>query len=441
MVESEMGLVDLPQALEYINKIGNRLVDQLDSRTFDYRFFIVDMAEPNAFSLPGGYVYISRGLLALINDESELAGIIGHEIIHAHNRHSYKQMKRSIFPGILKLPGNIIGIANKEVGALINAPIGAATGLTMAKYSRKHEYEADKGGLQLAANAGYDPMALATALNNLNKDVEYLLQKKTKFNYFDDHPYTQDRIDRILDETADIQWQAKPHFAPSKELVYMQLDGLYLGQNPAQGIFRGTTFYHANLNFGIKFPDGWSTMNTPRYIAAGDKTNGATVVWGVLADSPDPDEIAEALVAKLKKEYRIDRYRSESTTIWGYKAHIFAIDQLSRGERINFFMCWIKTKNKAFQMIGSGPKPFEDAFESTARSFHSLTEDERNQITGVVLRLRKGHASESLEAFGGRTKNNLTQEYTSIINALPTQSTLEQGQPLKIGVQELYPPK
>ena len=94
MVENQMGLIENPLTLEYLRGIGQRLVDQLENRTFEYEFFIVDMMEPNAFSLPGGYIYISRGLLILINDEAELAGIIGHEIIHAHNRHSYRRRRR-----------------------------------------------------------------------------------------------------------------------------------------------------------------------------------------------------------------------------------------------------------------------------------------------------------------------------------------------------------
>ena len=439
MVEAQMGLVSNPITEEYISKIGNRLVDQLENREFDYRFFIVDMREPNAFSLPGGYIYISRGLLILINDEAELAGIIGHEIIHAHNRHSFKQMKRSIFPGLLKLPGNIIGVANEEFGALINAPIGVATGLTSAKYSRKHEYEADEYGLKLAAKAGYNPLALAKALDNLNNYVEFLTGEETKFSYFDDHPFTQDRVVKINEISAELNWEEKSSFATG-ETVLEQLDGIYMGQNPVQGVFRGEKFLHAGLNIGINFPEGWNGTNNPQYMGASEKGGKAMIIWGVSPESYDPEVIADAYVSKLKEKHQIEAYKSESITIAGFKAHIFALDEVSGRQVSNMLICWIQVGNFTYQMMGSGDKKFEKDFEATARSFHMLTDEERQLVIGVALRIRKANKDESLADFSNRNQNILNQDFTAIINSISKDSKLQSGQALKIGKAELYSP-
>lgn len=441
MVEAQMGLVSNPITEEYVSNIGNRLVDQLENRTFDYRFFIVDLTEPNAFSLPGGYIYISRGLLILINDEAELAGIIGHEIIHAHNRHSFKQMKRSIFPGLLKLPGNIIGIANEEFGALINAPIGAATGLTMAKYSRKHEYEADADGLVLAAKAGYNPLALADALSNLNKDVEYLTGQATKFSYFDDHPFTDDRIHKINELSEGLQWQEKESFAQNTEGVYNNLDGIYMSQNPIQGVFHGEKFYHADLGIGISFPEGWNGTNNPQYMGASEPEGKGSIIWGVLPESYDPDVIADAYITKLKKKHKIEAFKSESTVINGFKAHIFAIDEVTGSKVTNMLVCWIASGGYTYQMMGSGDKKFEKDFEATARSFHLLSDQERQMIVGVALRVRKANEGETIEEFSKRTQNAVNTEFTAIINNIPVNKTLSSGQALKIGKVELYNPQ
>jgi len=440
MVEAQMGLISNPVSEEYISKIGNRLVQNLENREFDYKFFIVDMTEPNAFSLPGGFIYISRGLLILINDEAELAGIIGHEIIHAHNRHSFKQMKRNIFPALLKLPGNIIGVANEEFGALINAPIGAATGLSMARYSRKHEYEADEEGIKLAAKAGYNPIALVKALENLNNDVEYLTGKETKFSYFDDHPFTQDRVDKIHKLSEDLKWEEKSHFASGRENVYNHLDGIYMSQNPMQGVFHDEKFYHADLNIGINFPEGWNGTNNPQYMGASEKEGKGMIVWGILPDSYDPSVIADAYINNLKKKHQIEAYKSESATIGGFRAHIFAIDEVSGSKVSNMFICWIQKGNFTYQMIGSGDKKFEKNFEATARSFHSLSDQERQLVVGVALRVRKANAGESISEFSKRNQNVLNPDFTAIINDIPSDKKLESGQVLKIGKVELYSP-
>ena len=113
-VAQQMGVDTTSTAAIYIAAVGNRLVDNLENQVFEYKFHLVDAEEPNAFALPGGYIYITRGILLLLNNEDELAGIIGHEIIHSHNRHSYKSVKRSILPAILKAPGNVIGLVNED---------------------------------------------------------------------------------------------------------------------------------------------------------------------------------------------------------------------------------------------------------------------------------------------------------------------------------------
>ncbi len=440
MVETQMGLIDNPLTLEYLRGIGQRLVNQLENRTFDYEFFIVDMMEPNAFSLPGGYIYISRGLLILINDEAELAGIIGHEIIHAHNRHSYKQKNRSIFPALLKLPGKIIGVANEDMGTLINAPIGIVTGLATAKYSRKHEYEADEFGLQLAAKAGYNPLSLATALENLNKDVEMLTGKETKFSYFDSHPFTPNRIEKIDEMSSTLEWEPQAPIASDKVIIYGNLEGIHVGQNPKQGVFSGNDFYQADLAIAISFPEKWNGTNNPSYMGSTQEDGKAMIVWGILGGAYDPDAVADAYISKMKEKHEIEAYKSESTTIGGYKAHIFAVDEVSGASVVNLFVCWILKGNLTYQMIGTGAKKFEKDFETTARSFHAITDEERKKVAGIAIRVRTAKDNESLEQFSSRTGNALNADFTSVINAIDPNEKLKSGQVLKIGRVEQYIP-
>jgi predicted Zn-dependent protease len=143
-VEEQIGIYQAAVTTDYIREIGNRLVDNLKDHEFDFQFQIADQWEPNAFALPGGYIYFSRGLLILANDEGELAGVLGNEISHVTERHSARQQERSIVPGLLSLPGAIVGnVVNEDLGNLINTPINMIGQVSLATYSRKQESDSD----------------------------------------------------------------------------------------------------------------------------------------------------------------------------------------------------------------------------------------------------------------------------------------------------------
>ncbi len=439
-VVAQMGLVNNPVTETYINKIGQRLVSELSTKEFDYTFHIVDMIEPNAFALPGGYIYISRGLLVVMNSEDEIAGVLGHEIIHSNYRHSYKQMKKSIFPALLQLPGNIIGAVNEDVGALINAPLGVASKLRLAQYSRKHEYEADEFGIQLVAKAGYDPLALAQALQNISDEVEMITGKQEKFSYFDNHPFTPDRLEKITELSKTLTPESRQRHAEMKSDFYNFLEGLYFGQNPEQGVFRDNHFYHADLDMGIAFPEKWTGTNNPQYVGANEPEGKAMIIWGVVGANANPHELAEAYISKMKKKYGIEAYKSKKMSVNGFDAHMFAVDEVSGRDVNNITILWLEKNGLTFQMIATGKKAFEKDFIATATSFHALDNDEKQMVAGTVLRVASARADEALATLSKRTENVLPASFLALINGFDEAATLTTGQPVKFGRLEVYTP-
>ena len=136
IVEAQMGLVSDEELSGYVSSIGNRLVPELEKNPFDFQFFVADDPIPNAFALPGGYVYVTRGILSLLISEDELACVMGHEIIHVTERHSIKQMRSSVLPNLLELPGNIVGtVVSDDLGRLLNTPIHTSNSLFRASAS------------------------------------------------------------------------------------------------------------------------------------------------------------------------------------------------------------------------------------------------------------------------------------------------------------------
>ena len=172
IVEAEMGFLDDPELAAYVNELGKKLARYAPARNFDYEFRIVDDASPNAFALPGGYIFISRGLLILSNSEDELANVIAHEIIHVAARHaSARQTFVSSFPG----PFQFFAIGS------------------IAAYGRDQEREADRQGQDLAAKAGYDPKGLADFLKDLEYTERLQLGGSRLPHFLDTHPVTRER--------------------------------------------------------------------------------------------------------------------------------------------------------------------------------------------------------------------------------------------------------
>jgi predicted Zn-dependent protease len=193
-VVSTMGLYRDAKIEAFLQELGKRLVAQLNPPLFSYEFYLVDSEEPNAFALPGGKIFVTRGLLALPLTEDELAGVIGHEIIHSQNRHSIKQQRNGIWGALVALPGLIVGgLFQGPAGEAIATPFLAGGMLINAQYSQGHETEADRQGVALAAASGYNPASLAEFLARLTRNVELITGQAEQKSSFSSHPYTPKR--------------------------------------------------------------------------------------------------------------------------------------------------------------------------------------------------------------------------------------------------------
>ena len=188
-VTEGLGIVDDPELTALVNQIGQRLARHAPRGRFQYHFAIVDQAAPNAFALPGGYIYVSRGLLALTNSEDELANVIGHEIVHVAARHA--AARQAVIRG---LPGPIKYFAQGHI----------------AGYSRNQEREADRLGQGLAGVAGYDPQGMADFLKDLEFTERLRLGSSRLPGFFDTHPATAERVAGAGGRARMVAWQQSP---------------------------------------------------------------------------------------------------------------------------------------------------------------------------------------------------------------------------------------
>jgi predicted Zn-dependent protease len=438
-VAEQIGLYETPVTGEYVRTIGARLVNHLEHRQFQYVFNIVDRQEPNAFAAPGGYVYISRGLLSLANSEDELAGVMGHEIIHVHERHSVRQSQKGILPRLLSVPGRIVGsVVSKNLGELLNAPVNLAGTVGLASYSRRQESEADRLGIKLAAEAGYDPKALAQMLLQLEEAQKSETGKEQTFSFFASHPMTPTRIKEIEREAATLHWTRQPPIADGREAFFRKLDGLVLEDDPAQGIFKGRQFFQPDVNFTITLPNEWKTLNTPSAVGAfAGKKDGVAVI-GLAGKDADPDLVAQTFVDDMKREQKVEPTDMKAVEFGDWHGKLLTYSDTTGKEPMTIYLLWVRMGAMTYQLIGLGPERYHELLKATAMSLRPLTEEERQGVTVNRLRIVEARAGETLEEFGQRTGNSWTPAYTAVANEIPADTLLEAGQLVKISREEPY---
>lgn len=438
-VAAEMGIFRDKVRTEYLNAVGQRLVSTLGDQHFVYSFQIVDQPESNAFAAPGGYVFVSRGFLALTNNEDELANVIGHEIIHVSQRHSAQQMAKARAPSLLALPGAIVGsVVSEGLGNLINAPIMTLGAAYMAKHSRADEFEADRLGQRLSAQTGYDPSALATVLDRLEDEAELRTGEKRRPGFFDTHPTTPDRVRQIAMDAQKIEWSPQPGITPNSMEYLRKLDGLLVGEDPAKGVFQGLKFLQPALDFTIQFPSDWTGMNTPQAVAAITKKRDALVFLSIAGRGTDPAQAGEQLIQAMYKEYRAKPSRSEPVNMGKLPANLVTYTDTSGREPMHWFFLYIAYRQLIYQFAGIAPERYRAVIRETALSFRPLTADELVSIRETRLRIVSARTRETLAQLSKRTGNTWDPKTTAVINGVKVDQPLKGGQLIKIAVPQPY---
>ena len=436
-VEEQMGLLDDTPFLPYLDAVGQRLAKESPRQDVTHQFHVADMAEPNAFALPGGYVYVTRGLLALVNSEDELAGVVGHEIGHVAARHTVQKISRQgPFAVVFGLASGIVGLVSPFVGNIIGGVGDLTQSLVFSPYSRSQETEADRVGQEMAAKAGWDPAALSAFLSTLEREVNLMSKEPRKPSFFDSHPATPDRVQKTAEHAKELTRVSRAPISPTQEAFLARLDGMVYGQRAANGIFEGRAFLHPDMNFFVEFPDKWQHDNTPQKIVAVSPNGDAAVIVGAVGEGTDPLEGARQVEKKTKTDVVA---KTEKLTIGDLPA---AHTQIKADGNVTLDITWIAYGGLIYQVVGMAPtKQFgtlEAQFGSVAHSFRPLSASERAGIKEKRIRLVKAQAGETIEAMVARAHSAWKPDQVAVANGLVVTAPLREGQVLKVAVEEQY---
>ncbi|MGC3944070.1 MAG: M48 family metalloprotease [Chryseolinea sp.] len=426
MVKETMGIYQNEKLLKEVEVIGHSMEKYL-GMSQPLKYFLVDTPEPNAFATAGGYVYVTRGLLAIVNTPDELAGIMAHELSHVVLKHSTKRMKAGIVPAILQLPIRLVGtLASPEVADLLNIPVGFASKAALAAYSRGQETAADEHGVGIAIQAGYKPYGLVDGLERLTTYVEFIAGKPMEKNIFTDHPMTAKRVDKLTELLEKKGFKRTGYFEGTDlEMV----EGLVYGQNPEEGILDSTRFIHPAIGLYFEYPAGWYAQNSPSSLELIAENKQAAMVVTVDTTSAEPADAAKKTVDKMKQG-GLKITAEESYTRNGLRAYRVEVGDNSRSAELR----WVKLKNGTLlKLVGitTSPKPNPEIIKSMD-SFRPSTASDLSTFKYHSVELKANTPDKPVASFvEGEDKSGNRGKLLEILNGVAAGKSVSNGKYVK----------
>jgi predicted Zn-dependent protease len=287
---AEFGEYKDPEVQAYVNEVGQRLAKASHRPELEWHFTVLDSPDVNAFALPGGYVYVTRGIMAYMDSEADLAGVIGHEIGHVTARHGSQRATRQQTAGIGVMAATILGAVLESQGlpgaasAASQASQGIAAGY-VAKYSRGQESQADKLGAEYLNRLNYDPQNMVDVIKVLESQERFAADKaraegrtpREGADWLASHPSNEQRL-RDITKIAD-EYKAQASYVDDGRERYLQvMDGVPFGESAEQGLTRGRNFYHGPLGIALTAPPGWKIQNSPEALVMVNPEGNAAVM-------------------------------------------------------------------------------------------------------------------------------------------------------------------
>ena len=443
-LEQTVGFVNDPELLTYIESIGSRISAKGKRNDIDFRFHVLDMPIPNALALPEGQIFVSRGVLVLVNTEDELAGILAHEIAHVEEHHADERQGLVLVTSPIRLGAEIAGWATGLIipglGEAISELGESTTGLVLAPYSREQEREADRVGQSLAALAGYEPDGLVNLLDTMAKAELLDPENAHEQSFFDSHPATAERVALTREHSKSLSPASRPASVKSREGVLAMLQGLVIGEDPGKGFFDKNWFVHPELAFVMAFPPDWEGINSSGFVGAKAPNEETFVMLALVADGTDPMEGARVASQKLG----IDLVTSARLgTVNGLQAAKNQVElNREESEIQKMELTWIAYGGLIYQIMGVATlerfEAVEELMRKSAHSFRPLGDEERSQIMVTRLRVIEGEQGETIAEFAERVGTPWSVAVISVVNRKPATTTLAAGELIKVGIQNSY---
>lgn len=425
-IRAQYGVYDDPNWDDYMKQVGQRLAPYTHRSHLTYYFAVLDTPVVNAFAVPGGYIYFTRGVLALMNSEAELAAVMAHEMGHVNARHSIRKMSQLILVQL----GLVVGSALSETFAKISGVASIGIQLLFLKFSRDDERQADALGVEYSRKGGYNPAEMVSFFHSLEK-LGDLSGGHRLPGFLSTHPLTSERVQNtsrmVINSDAQLDIK-RPDYLN-------RLDNIIYGDDPRQGFVEGQAFYHPSLRFSFSFPSGWNVENSPAQVILTAEDGNAAVIL-------QAEKSAESVRAYGQKKAELIEGRrfldERDLTINSMDSYIqyFDIEQEQNPSLRVILSCIRKDELiYSFSALSSvddfGKYDFQ--FGTIVGSFKTLSDPEYLDRQPMRLRVVQASGGQSLQTIfqdAGMEKDLWSQ--FSIMNGMELSEAPQKGQLIKI---------
>lgn len=424
-VRQTMALVEDPELQAYVDRLGQQLAAASERPELPWSFGVIDDPTPNAFALPGGPIFVTRGLLALMDSEAELVTVLGHEIGHITARHSVAQMSRAQLAQLGLGLGMILVPEVRSLGDVA----GLGLNLLMLKYGRDAERQADDLGFRYARSQGYDVSEMADVFAALQQAGELAGQSPIP-NWMASHPAPEERIEAVEERLQNLPANQFESTVGRAEFLGM-LEGLAYGNNPRNGFFRDDVFYHPDLRFRFAVPSEWQKQNLPQAVLGVSPNQNAAFQFTLAPAS----SAAEAMRAFAAQE-GLQLGPTSTDRINGVPAVTAAFQAQAQQGVVAGYVTFYEQGEKVFQLVTYSPadvfESYRESFQTMIESFAPLNDPAILSVQPAEIGIARLPRPMTLVEFARWSESTIPLEELALINQVQNpEATIEAGTLLK----------
>lgn len=423
-VVASIGLYPDESMQRYVQTLGARIAATTERPDLPWTFRVVDDAAVNAFAIPGGFIYVTRGIMAHLNSEAELAAILGHEIGHVTARHSVSQMSQQQLAQVGFAAGMILSPKFAQFGDMAQV----AMGLMFMKFSRSDESQSDALGMKYMMAGGYDPRALVDVFGMLDGLSQQSSAGRLP-QWMSTHPDPENRQVWATKAVAGLQTDLS-RLAVNRPEYLGRLDGMMFGDNPREGFFRDASFRHPDMAFRMDFPQGWKSSNQKQSVGAISPNEDAIVVLQ-LAPAPNGQEAAQ----KFFSQQGVESGESSRRQIGGFPAVVSTFRVQTEQGYLRGLVAWIDYQQRVFQILGYTPEArwnqYSNVFDASIASFGRETDPAVLNVQPRRLTIVNLNRAATLETLLRDYPSTANAQTVALINNLQGTASLSAGDQFK----------
>lgn len=418
-----VGEVASPAARELVRRVGQQIASKSERPNLPWEFHVLDDAAVNAFAYPGGFIFVTRGLLTHLNSEAELAEVVGHEIGHVTAKHTVAAMSKQQIAQIGLVAGSVISPQIAKYGDLL----GTGASLLFLKFGRDDENQADALGFQYSLNNGYDVREAPKVFTTLGRLAGESGARIPEWQ--STHPDPGNRVQKAQQRLAQLPAGALAETKVNRDEYLRIVDGMIFGENPRQGFFSGRSFLHPDLRFQFELPSGWKSANLPEAVVSQSPDGGAQLQ--LLPGKGTPAQALQQFIGQQGITVR----QSGQTTINGLPAALADFDAQAEQGTLRGLAGAIQYGNATYLIIGiMAPQVAAQhgaAIDASIRSFRALTDATALNVQPAKVQLVTLPDDMSGQTFVQRYPSSVSVSKIYLINGIEASTNIPRGTLLK----------